>query len=167
MVRLPVEGTTRTNEVLTEKQEIQEGVYLAGAITKFQAGYVISSIVNTTDEAVEIEETVLRVTEVEPSTPLGPPGDGNTGRYLDRPEGGGLERLRLELLNEEERKEIEKTCLDYQDIFHSPGEVLSGTTAVKHEIRLEPGMEPVNARPYRLPESQKQELRRQIEELKR
>ena len=93
MVRLPVEGTTRTNEVLTEKQEIQEGVYLAGAITKFQAGYVISSIVNTTDEAVEIEETVLRVTEVEPSTPLGPPGDGNTGRYLDRPEGGGVRTI--------------------------------------------------------------------------
>jgi len=28
-------------------------------------------------------------------------------------------------------------------------------------------MEPVNARPYRLPESQKQEVRKQIEELKR
>jgi hypothetical protein len=65
------------------------------------------------------------------------------------------------------RKKIEKTCLDYQDIFYLPGEVLSSTTAVKHEIRLGPGTEPVNARPYRLPESQKQEVMKQIEELKR
>jgi hypothetical protein len=75
--------------------------------------------------------------------------------------------LWLEHLNEEERKEIEKTCLDYQDIFHLPGEVLSSTSVVKHEIRLEPGAEPVKAMPYRLPEYQKQEVRRQVEELKR
>jgi hypothetical protein len=47
-----------------------------------------------------------------------------------------------------------------------PGEKLSCTPVVKHEIGLEPGTEPVNSRPYRLPESQKQEVRRQVEELK-
>ena len=69
-----------------------------------------------------------------------------------------LKRLRLEHLNEEERKEErerEKICLDYQDIFHLPGEMLTSTTAVKHESRLEPGTEPVNARPYPAPKSQK------------
>jgi len=135
-------------------------------MTKVQAGYAITSIVKTTNEAVEIDEPVLRVTEVESGTSLGPSGDDSAGRYLNRP-GEVLKRLRLEHLNEEERKEIEKSCLDYQDIFHLPGEVLSSTSAVKHEIRLEPGAEPVNARPYRLPESQKQEVRRQVEELKR
>ena len=93
-------------------------------------------------------------------------GDDGTWSYLDCPR-EVLRRLRLGHLNDEERKEIEKTCLLYQDIFHLPGEVLSSTTAVKHEIRLEPGTEPVNASLYRLPESQKQEVRRQVEELKR
>lgn len=51
--------------------------------------------------------------------------------------------------------------------FYLPGEVLSSTTAVTHEIRLEPGTEPVNARPYLLPESQNQEVSRQIEKLER
>jgi hypothetical protein len=166
VVRMLVEGTTRTNESLTEKQEICEGVYLVGAITKVQADYAITSIVNTTEEAMQIEEPVLRVTEVEPGTSLGPPGDDSTGRYLHRP-GEVLKGLRLEHLNEEERKEIEITCLYYQDIFHLPGEMLSSTTAVKHKIILELGTEPVNARSYRLPESQKQEVRRQIEERKR
>ena len=78
-----------------------------------------------------------------------------------------VKHLRLEHLNGEERKEIEKACLDYHDIFYLPGEILSSTKVVKHEIRLEPGTEPVNARPYRLPETQKHEIRRQVEELKR
>ena len=108
-------------------------MYLAGAITKIQAGYAITSIVNTTGEAVEVEEPVLRVTEVEPGTPFGPPGNDSAGRQLDRP-GEVLKRLRLEHLNEEERKEIDKTCLDCRDILHLTGEVLSSTTAVKHEI---------------------------------
>ena len=166
VVRLPVEGTTRTDEGLTEKQEIQEGVYLAGAMTKVQAGYAITSIVNTTNEAMEIDEPVLKVAEVEPGDLFGPPCDDSARRYLNQPR-EVLKRLRLEHLNAEERKEIEKTCLDYQDIFHLPGEVLSSTSVVKHEIRLEPGAEPVKARPYRLPEYQKQEVRRQVEELKR
>jgi hypothetical protein len=105
VVRLPVEGITRNNEGLTEKQMIQEGVYLAGAVSKVQAGYAITSIVNTTDETVEIDEPVLKVTEIEPGTPTEPLGDVSTGCYLDRP-GEVLNRLRLEHLNEEERKEI-------------------------------------------------------------
>jgi hypothetical protein len=51
--------------------------------------------------------------------------------------------------------------------FSLTGENLSNTHVVKHEIRLEPGTEPVNIRPYRLPEIQKPEVRRQVEELKR
>lgn len=85
---------------------------------------------------------------------LGPPGDDDTGRYLEIL-GEVLKYLRLEHLNEEERKEIENRCLEYQDILHLPGEVLSSATEVKHEIRLETRMEPVNARPYSLPESPK------------
>jgi hypothetical protein len=103
VVRLPVEGTTKTGEGLTEKQELIEGVYLAGALTKVQAGYAITSIVNATNEVVEIDEPVLRVTEIEPSAPLGPLGDDSKGRHLDRPE-EVLKRLRLEHLNEEEKK---------------------------------------------------------------
>ena len=70
-------------------------------------------------------------------------------------------------MNEEERGDIERVCADYQDIFYLPGEVLSSTRVVKHEIRLEPGTDPVNTRPYQLPEAQKLEVRRQVEELKK
>jgi len=90
VVRLPVEGITRNDEGLTEKQEIQEGVYLAGAITKVQAGYAITGNVNTTNET---EEPVLKVTEVEPRISTCSPVDDSTGCYIDRP-GEELKRLR-------------------------------------------------------------------------
>jgi hypothetical protein len=52
-------------------------------------------------------------------------------------------------------------CKDYQDIFHLPGEDLSCTSAVKHSINVIPGMNPINTKPYRLPEAQKAEIEKQ------
>jgi hypothetical protein len=45
--------------------------------------------------------------------------------------------------------------------------MLTSTTAIRHEIRIHPGVEPVNVKPYRLPQTQKQGVRRQVEELRR
>ena len=70
-------------------------------------------------------------------------------------------------MNDEERKQVEKTRAAYEDIFHLPGEALTSTTAVKHEIRIQSGVDPVNVKPYRLPEAQKQKVTKQVEELKR
>jgi len=56
-------------------------------------------------------------------------------------------------------------CFDYQDVFYLPGDRLSSTNAVKHTITLEPGVAPINTRPYRLPESQKEEVDWQVKQL--
>jgi hypothetical protein len=64
VVKLPVGNGTLVPEGITEKKEIQKGVYLAGAMTKVQAGYTITSIANTNSEEVEIDEPVLEVTEI-------------------------------------------------------------------------------------------------------
>jgi len=50
-------------------------------------------------------------------------------------------------------------------VFYLPGDRLSSTNAVRHSIPLEPGVAPINARPYRLPESQKEEVDRQVKQL--
>ena len=68
-----------------------------------QAGYAITSIVNTTDETVEIDEPVLTVTEIEREATTEPPGDVSTERYRDRP-GEVVKHLRLEHLNGEREK---------------------------------------------------------------
>jgi hypothetical protein len=76
-----------------------------------------------------------------------------------------LGKLRLNHLNSEERKTLENTCLDYQDIFYLPGDKLSSTNATKHSITLIPGTTPINTKPYRLPESQKEEIEKQVDKL--
>jgi hypothetical protein len=102
VVRLPVKGGTTISEGITEKREIQEGIYLAGAVTKVQGGYAITSIANTTSGEVEIDEPVLELTETEPGT--GEPfQEGNGGDIPPNRTQEVLQRLRLEHLNKEER----------------------------------------------------------------
>jgi hypothetical protein len=66
-----------------------------------------------------------------------------------------IANLRLGHLNSKERRVIENTCRDYQDIFYLHGDRLSCTNAIKHSINVIPGTNPINTRLYRLPEAQK------------
>lgn len=63
--------------------------------------------------------------------------------------------MRDEHLNEE-KKQLRGERFEYQDVFYLSGDKLSCTNAARHTIQLEPGVTPINTRPYRLPESQKE-----------
>jgi hypothetical protein len=69
-----------------------------------------------------------------------------------------LEALKISNLNPEERRVMEETYRDYQDIFYLPGDKLSCTTNVKHPISVVQGTSPIHTGPYRLLESQKAEI---------
>jgi len=71
----------------------------------------------------------------------------------------------MDHLNSEEKTSLGEICFDYQDVFFLQGDHLSCTSAVKHNIHLEPGTVPINTRPYRLPESQRKEIDRQVTKL--
>ena len=120
VVRLPVKEGTTISEGITEKREIRERSYLAGAMTKVQRGYVVTSIINTTSGEVEIDEPVLEMVEIEPGTVE--PSQEETVR--DKPPlrtQEVLQRLRLEHLSKEEREQVVRTCADYQDISLARG----------------------------------------------
>ena len=76
-----------------------------------------------------------------------------------------MAKLRTEHLNSEEKKSLHELCFDYQDVFSLPGDKLSCTNAAKHTLVLETGATPINTRRYRLPESQKEEVDRQVKQL--
>ena len=159
VIKLPVKNGIHVFEGVTEKQEVQKGVYLAGAMTKVQEGYAITSIANTNSEVVETDEPVLELTEIVEKRGGDTSEKKRCDNGLNRAE-EVLKQLSLDHLNKEEREQIEKTCADYHDIFHLPGEKLTSTTAVTHEIRVEPGTKPINLKPCRLPETHKQEAGR-------
>jgi hypothetical protein len=51
---------------ILDKYEIQEGIFMAGSLTRTIDGYVITSILNTNDEEVEIQEPLLELNKIEP-----------------------------------------------------------------------------------------------------
>jgi hypothetical protein len=146
---------------MTNKCEIQEGVIVAASLTRVVDGYAITSILNTNDTEVNVPETLVELDEVD----LTWEKDSRTEFESQDREKEIQTQLRLEHLNTEERKLLVQTCLDYQDIFYLPGNKLSSTDAAGHVINVEPRTEPINTRPYRLPETQKLEVDKQVKKL--
>jgi hypothetical protein len=146
---------------MTNKYEIQEAVILAASLTKVVNGYIMTGIINTNNKEVELHEPLVELDEVDPAW------DGSCSNEFESRvrEGEILKQLRLEHLNMDERKLLVQTCLDYQDIFYLPGDKLSSIGAALHSISAEPGTEPINTRLYRLLETQKAEVGKQVKKL--
>jgi len=160
IVRVPVKPESplvgRTNRC-----EIQEGVIMAASLTKVMNGYAMTIILNTNDVEVNMQEPSVELDEIDPTW------DRNCSTLFESQdrERKILTQLKLEHLNTEERKLLFQTCSAYQDIFYLPGDRLSSTDAAQHTITVETGTEPINTRPYRLPETQKVEVGKQVKKL--
>lgn len=76
-----------------------------------------------------------------------------------------MNKLKLEGLNHNQREEIRKICLEYSDAFYIDGDRLKTTDVYQHTIKLKPDTDTVFVKQYRIPEMQKQEVDRQINEL--
>jgi hypothetical protein len=132
-----------------------------------------TSIINTTEEDVELFDPVVKVEELGDSDTseaaimgVTEQGEDRGDQNLSRGERERVTaRLRDEHLNEEEQKLLREVCVEYQDVFYLPGEKMSCTNAARHSIQLQAGVTPINTRPYRLPKSQKEEIDRQVKQL--
>ena len=170
IVRLPVTKESPVDEGLMERTELLAGVYLAESLVRVNDGYVITSILNTKEQDVEILSREVQVTSLK-NNDQEVAQIGLTERHEDRGNQSNtraekvVERLRTDHLNREEKRSLLELCFDYQDVFYLPEDRLSCTNAVKHTIPLELGTTPINTRPYRLPESQKEEVDRQVKQL--
>jgi hypothetical protein len=51
---------------ISDKHEIQEGIFMTGLLTKVAGNYVIASSLDTNGEEVEIQEPLVKVDEIEP-----------------------------------------------------------------------------------------------------
>ena len=73
--------------------------------------------------------------------------------------------LKLDHLNLEENKSIHAICKKYVDIFYLPGDRLNTTDIYQQSITLKPNVSPIYVKPYRLPQSVKPEIQKQIKNL--
>jgi hypothetical protein len=107
VVKLPVKEASPLIGIV-DKQETQEGIFLAGFLTKVANDHVITSISNTKESETEIEEPIVELYEVDPTLHVNYAGKS---KQKDR-EQNILEQLRLEHLHSKERKLLVGACLE-------------------------------------------------------
>ncbi|KAL4103252.1 hypothetical protein QTP88_018629 [Uroleucon formosanum] len=161
----------KDNEVITIHQgELQEQVFIGNVINTVKDRHVLVNIINISDEEKIIqpvslsqikyevyrEETVMHINHYK---------NENLINYPERIKQLKKE-LRTEHLNSEERDSIERVCIDFMDIFHLEGDKLTHTTSIEHEIKTPEGEPPIYQRQYRLPHRQRDEITRQIKQMK-
>ncbi|GAB0092034.1 hypothetical protein DMENIID0001_069770 [Sergentomyia squamirostris] len=76
-----------------------------------------------------------------------------------------VEQLKLEHLSSHDRVLIEEICGRFHNAFYLPGDLLGAKDVLCHEIPLLSGTPPISIRQYRLPEQQKNEIRKQVREM--
>jgi hypothetical protein len=82
------------------KCEVQEAVIIAASLTKVIDGYVMTSIKNTRDNEVEIQEPVIDLDEFDPTWDV----SRSTGFAPQNREKNIVAQLRVEHLNLEEKR---------------------------------------------------------------
>lgn len=73
--------------------------------------------------------------------------------------------LILEECDENLRAKIVSLCTNYNECFFIPGDTVTHTDVITHSIELKPNSSPKFIKQYKIPQSQKAELKRQLDEL--
>lgn len=105
---------------------------------------------NEQDETFNINEMWHRTTEIT--------NINERTNYL-------MENLNLKHCDPTYKREMNKLCKKYNKAFSIEGDRFEHTDVIRHHIQLKPGTQPIFTRQYRIPESQKEEVQRQIDEM--
>lgn len=76
-----------------------------------------------------------------------------------------MKKIKLDGLTGNQRDQIEKLCFEYNEAFYIEGDNLTTTDIYQHSIKLKPDVDTVFVKQYRIPETQKEEVNRQINDL--
>jgi len=146
--------------------EITPGVYTGNSLVKPENFKCFISVINTTNESVEIRTPVLSIEKYEDKeNQINLVTTGKRSDTHDSRNEQIWQLLRTEHLNKEEKRSFEQICEKYADVFHLEGEPLMCTTVVNHEITTRTNTAPINVRPYRLPEKHKIEINKQFQKM--
>lgn len=152
---------TNKHELLCHSEELAQGVFVGNALIKPKNGMVSIPIMNTNQNDFVLNNFYPKL-EVFSNTTI---NHRSTTLNLCR-----LDSLKTKVnqsndWNTEESESITNIIEEYQDIFHLPNENLSYSKIVKHTIPTLSDTAPINIRPYRLPQIQKEEIDKQMEKL--
>lgn len=150
-----------TEDCVVIPDQICEGVFVAGCISRPVDNYIPIRFLNTNEKEIKIRNFKPYV---EPLNFYSICEFDEKHMTVDRIE-ELLHSINVSNLNKEEKTSIHKICAKYADIFHLKNDNLTVTNVCKQKIILQPGASPAYIKPYRLPHAQKTEINKQIEKL--
>lgn len=154
------------SEGITPEIPICEGVFLAKAILKVnEDNTAFTTILNTTDRKIKVEYIDLFLDSISDTVclPFNEDNKFDNNNYVERFE-LLKNNLRTNHLNSEEKDSIVKLCLSYHDIFHLPGDILTQTNTLEHEINTTDPT-PISSKIYRFPKIHESEVQTQISKM--
>lgn len=153
--------TNIDEDCVVSSKELRDGVFLASSIGSPQNGLIPIRILNVTENDLtltEIEPTIKKLSKFNVCV------FEKTQKNADRVK-KLFSLMKLKHLNNEEQETIENICAKYSDIFYLPGDQLTTTDIYTHTISVKSKTNPVFSKQYRLPYSQKDEVKRQINKM--
>lgn len=151
-------------EQICLSREVEKGVYAANCIIRPNAHNVGAiSILNTTNKDVHLKEINLEIRFLNNYNVLSLTSDENIGETERTKK--LLEKIKVNHLNKEEVFSLMEILNKYNHIFHLEGDKLTYTTTVMHRIPLVENSKIVHIKPYRLPLSQREEIKKQTEQM--
>ncbi|CAG4987577.1 unnamed protein product [Colias eurytheme] len=163
-VKIPT--NLQTGDAIIEFEDFYEGVRMPAAIVTCENFFATTIIQNLTEQPSKITFTkpLQAIPFNDENCNINFTSDNYERNSIDSMLRQNLSKLRLDHVNYEERKQIEKLCFEYRDIFYCENIPLTFTNQVKHKIRTT-NEDPIYIRPYRHPPSQNAEIQKQIEKL--
>lgn len=142
-------------------QQLGENVFLAGSIVKTHNNRIPVKILNTNEHDVVLPTFQPQLQSLEQYDMC---KFDSCMRNSERAK-ALLDILKLEHLNTEEKDSITDICSKYADVFFLPGDKLSTSNIYETSITLKPNTSPVYVKQYRLPQSSKGEISKQIQQM--
>lgn len=140
--------------LLPTDMEIRPGVYINAGLYQASNGNCFVSISNHSDDKVAISRPEIKVKADNFETRN---FVGNTARINKKL----FDRIRVDHLNQEEKKSLYNVIANNQNCFHLDDDALSFTHIIKHRIKTKDEI-PVHAKNYRYPHCHKEEVKRQV-----
>lgn len=132
--------------------ELEPGVYIPDLIVEAKQHKASVVVVNTTNHEINVSNIHCQISSLTSQPPL---------TKLDKIQ----EHLRVQHLTPAQQIVITRVCNEYRDIFYLPGDKLTATDTIQHEIPLLHNTPPVHVKPYRIPQAQKEEVDRQVKKM--
>ena len=141
------------------QREITGGVFVAGMIVSPNDGKVNVRLLNINDHEVVLHNFIPETRRMNEFVYV---NSGDSRGYDEKRINALMQSISLNHLDQRERDSIEDILKRFHDVFHLDGDKLTTTDLMKQTIHIKPECQPVYVKPYRLPHSQKTEIKAQI-----